>query len=71
MTYIRESTIELHMVVQVKAGGGTSYQRRSVPDRLMLLPYSSSAKRPVIHYTSTSCVSMNGCTRWTLRGTTG
>ncbi|MEM5442450.1 VRR-NUC domain-containing protein [Serratia marcescens] len=43
MTYIRESTIEQHLVKQVKAAGGTAYKftspgHRSVPDRLVLLP---------------------------------
>ncbi|AVE48201.1 PDDEXK family nuclease [Serratia marcescens] len=43
MTYTRESTIERHLVAQVKAAGGTAYKftspgRRSVPDRLVLLP---------------------------------
>ncbi|BEM41620.1 MAG: VRR-NUC domain-containing protein [Serratia nevei] len=43
MVYIRESTIERHLVAQVKAVGGTAYKftspgRRSVPDRLVLLP---------------------------------
>lgn len=43
MTYIRESTIERHLVKQVKAAGGTAYKftspgRRGVPDRLVLLP---------------------------------
>lgn len=43
MAYIRESTIERHLIKQVKAAGGTAYKfvspgRRSVPDRLVLLP---------------------------------
>ncbi|BEO04319.1 VRR-NUC domain-containing protein [Serratia marcescens] len=41
--YLRESPIERHQVAQVKAAGGTAYKftspgRRSVPDRLVLLP---------------------------------
>lgn len=43
MTYTRESSIERHLVAQVKAAGGTAYKftspgRRGVPDRLVLLP---------------------------------
>ncbi|AGQ28725.1 PDDEXK family nuclease [Serratia liquefaciens] len=43
MTYVRESTIERHLVAKVKAAGGTAYKftspgRRGVPDRLVLLP---------------------------------
>jgi Holliday junction resolvase len=43
MTYIRESSIERHLVAQVKAAGGiankfTSSGRRRLPDRLALLP---------------------------------
>ena len=43
MAYIRESLIESNLVKQVKAAGGTAYKftspgRRSVPDRLVLLP---------------------------------
>lgn len=43
MTYIRESTIENHLIKQVKAAGGTAYKfvspgRCGVPDRLVLLP---------------------------------
>ncbi|MGG2140857.1 VRR-NUC domain-containing protein [Candidatus Symbiopectobacterium sp.] len=43
MAYIRESTIEKHLVAEVKKAGGIAYKfvspgRRSVPDRLVLLP---------------------------------
>lgn len=43
MTYVRESTIERHLVAKVKAAGGTAYKfmspgRKAVPDRLVLLP---------------------------------
>lgn len=43
MAYIRESTIEKHLVAEVKKAGGMAYKfvspgRRSVPDRLVLLP---------------------------------
>lgn len=43
MAYIRESTIEKHLVSEVKKAGGMAYKfvspgRRSVPDRLVLLP---------------------------------
>jgi len=41
--YVRESTIEAHLVKQIKSLGGVAYkftspQRRSVPDRLCVLP---------------------------------
>ncbi|MDL4915489.1 MAG: VRR-NUC domain-containing protein [Enterobacterales bacterium endosymbiont of Blomia tropicalis] len=43
MAYIRESTIEKHLVAEVKKAGGIAYKflspgRRAVPDRLVLLP---------------------------------
>lgn len=43
MAYIRESTIEKHLVAEVKKVGGIAYKllspgRRAVPDRLVLLP---------------------------------
>ncbi|WP_291968672.1 VRR-NUC domain-containing protein [Candidatus Symbiopectobacterium sp.] len=43
MAYIRESTIEKHLVAEVKKAGGIAYKfvspgRRGVPDRLVLLP---------------------------------
>ncbi|EKN5157281.1 VRR-NUC domain-containing protein [Yersinia enterocolitica] len=43
MTYIREDSIEDHLVKEVKKAGGIAYKfispgRRSVPDRLVLLP---------------------------------
>ncbi|EHI8551180.1 VRR-NUC domain-containing protein [Salmonella enterica] len=43
MTYYRESLIEKHLVAEVKKAGGIAYKfvspgRRSVPDRLVLLP---------------------------------
>ncbi|EHE4123973.1 VRR-NUC domain-containing protein [Salmonella enterica subsp. enterica serovar Bareilly] len=43
MTYYRESLIEKHLVAEVKKAGGVAYKfispgRRSVPDRLVLLP---------------------------------
>jgi len=43
MSYTRESTIEKHLVAEVKKAGGMAYKfvspgRRSVPDRLVLLP---------------------------------
>lgn len=43
MAYIREDSIEDHLVKQVKKAGGIAYKfispgRRSVPDRLVLLP---------------------------------
>ncbi|MBK5145872.1 VRR-NUC domain-containing protein [Budviciaceae bacterium BWR-B9] len=43
MSYQRESTIENHLVKQVKAAGGIAYKfispgRRSVPDRIVILP---------------------------------
>ncbi|MGL9751795.1 MAG: VRR-NUC domain-containing protein [Symbiopectobacterium sp.] len=43
MVYIRESTIEKHLVAEVKKAGGMAYKfvspgRRSVPDRIVLLP---------------------------------
>ncbi|EHK3568807.1 VRR-NUC domain-containing protein [Escherichia coli] len=43
MAYQRESTIEKHLVAEVKKAGGQAYKfvspgRRAVPDRLVLLP---------------------------------
>lgn len=43
MAYIRESSIEKHLVAEVKKAGGIAYKfvspgRRAVPDRLVLLP---------------------------------
>ncbi|HAK7285373.1 TPA: VRR-NUC domain-containing protein [Salmonella enterica] len=43
MTYYRESLIEKYLVAEVKKAGGIAYKfvspgRRSVPDRLVLLP---------------------------------
>jgi len=43
MAYTRESTIEKHLVTEVKKAGGIAYKflspgRRAVPDRLVLLP---------------------------------
>ncbi|MBO1563538.1 PDDEXK family nuclease [Yersinia pseudotuberculosis] len=43
MAYIREDSIEDHLVKEVKKAGGIAYKfispgRRSVPDRLVLLP---------------------------------
>ncbi|MDA5524907.1 VRR-NUC domain-containing protein [Yersinia kristensenii] len=43
MAYIREDSIEDHLVKEVKKAGGMAYKfvspgRRSVPDRLVLLP---------------------------------
>lgn len=43
MTYYRESLIEKHLVAEVRKAGGIAYKfvspgRRSVPDRLVLLP---------------------------------
>lgn len=43
MAYIRESTIEKHLIAEVKKAGGIAYKflspgRRAVPDRLILLP---------------------------------
>lgn len=43
MAYIREDSIEAHLVKEVKKAGGIAYKfispgRRSVPDRLVLLP---------------------------------
>lgn len=43
MPYIREFTIEKYLVSEVKKAGGMAYKfispgRRSVPDRLVLLP---------------------------------
>lgn len=43
MAYIRENSIEDHLVKEVKKAGGIAYKfispgRRSVPDRLVLLP---------------------------------
>ncbi|CNG65095.1 VRR-NUC domain-containing protein [Yersinia intermedia] len=43
MAYIREDSIETHLVKAVKKAGGIAYKfispgRRSVPDRLVLLP---------------------------------
>ncbi|EAA3705462.1 VRR-NUC domain-containing protein [Salmonella enterica subsp. enterica serovar Newport] len=43
MTYERESLIEKHLVTEVKRAGGVAYKfvspgRRSVPDRIVLLP---------------------------------
>ncbi|MCX8958346.1 VRR-NUC domain-containing protein [Erwinia psidii] len=43
MAYIRESAIEKHLVAEVKKAGGIAYKfvspgRRSVPDRIVLLP---------------------------------
>jgi len=43
MAYQRESTIEKHLAAEVKKAGGIAYKfvspgRRSVPDRLVLLP---------------------------------
>ncbi|WP_447716857.1 VRR-NUC domain-containing protein [Pluralibacter gergoviae] len=43
MAYVRESSIEKHLAAAVKAAGGRAYKfvspgRRSVPDRIVLLP---------------------------------
>ncbi|ECG8599328.1 VRR-NUC domain-containing protein [Salmonella enterica subsp. salamae] len=43
MTYYRENLIEKHLVAEVKKAGGIAYKfvspgRRSVPDRIVLLP---------------------------------
>ncbi|MBG6240455.1 MAG: VRR-NUC domain-containing protein [Candidatus Symbiopectobacterium sp. Clec_Harlan] len=43
MAYIRESTIEKHLVAEVKKAGGIAYKfvspgRHAVPDRIVLLP---------------------------------
>ncbi|WP_179038264.1 PDDEXK family nuclease [Limnobaculum xujianqingii] len=43
MAYTRESTIEKNLVKQVKAAGGIAFKfvspgRRSVPDRIVILP---------------------------------
>ncbi|EKG9274037.1 VRR-NUC domain-containing protein [Salmonella enterica] len=43
MAYERESLIEKHLVTEVKKAGGIAYKflspgRRSVPDRIVLLP---------------------------------
>ncbi|EIE3885314.1 VRR-NUC domain-containing protein [Salmonella enterica] len=43
MTYERESLIEKHLIAEVKKAGGIAYKfvspgRRSVPDRIVLLP---------------------------------
>lgn len=43
MTYERESPVEKHLVAEVKKAGGVAYKfvspgRRSVPDRIVLLP---------------------------------
>ncbi|MBG6243514.1 MAG: VRR-NUC domain-containing protein [Candidatus Symbiopectobacterium sp. Dall1.0] len=43
MAYIRESTIEKHLIAEVKKAGGIAYKfvspgRRGVPDRLVVLP---------------------------------
>lgn len=43
MAYERESIIEKHLVAEVKKAGGRAYKflspgRRSVPDRIVLLP---------------------------------
>ncbi|MGS2677688.1 VRR-NUC domain-containing protein [Citrobacter freundii] len=43
MVYERESLIEKHLVAEVKKAGGRTYKfvspgRRSVPDRIVLLP---------------------------------
>lgn len=43
MVYERESNIEKHLAATVKAAGGVAYKfvspgRRSVPDRIVLLP---------------------------------
>lgn len=43
MTYERESLIEKHLVTEVKKAGGIAFKfvspgRRSVPDRIVLLP---------------------------------
>lgn len=43
MTYYRENLIEKHLVAEVKKAGGVAYKfvspgRRSVPDRIVLLP---------------------------------
>lgn len=43
MAYERENTIEKHLIAEVKKAGGVAYKfvspgRRSVPDRIVLLP---------------------------------
>lgn len=43
MAYERESIVEKHLVAEVKKAGGVAYKfvspgRRSVPDRIVLLP---------------------------------
>lgn len=47
MRRVRESDIEAHLVKRVKEAGGVAYkftspQRRSVPDRLVLMPGGSA-----------------------------
>ena len=55
MRPVRESDIEAHLVKRVKEAGGIAYkftspQRRSVPDRLVLMPggqaWFAECKRP-------------------------
>ncbi|ECS0227396.1 VRR-NUC domain-containing protein, partial [Salmonella enterica] len=43
MAWVRENLIEKHLVTEVKKAGGIAYKfvspgRRSVPDRIVLLP---------------------------------
>jgi len=54
----------------VKKAGGVAFKfvslgRRSVPDRIVLLPAAvsslSNAKHPANHHAPTSCASTNGC----------
>ncbi|STB57700.1 Uncharacterised protein [Citrobacter freundii] len=75
MAYERESLIEKHLVAEVKKAGGVAFKfvspgRRSVPDRIVLLPggrlVSLNAKPPANHHAPTSCASTNGFARWDL-----
>ncbi len=75
MAYERESLIEKHLVAEVKKAGGVAFKfvspgRRSVPDRIVLLPGGRivfvECKSPANHHDLTSCAHMNVCESWAL-----
>lgn len=75
MAYERESLIEKHLVAEVKKAGGVAFKfvspgRRSVPDRIVLLPGGRlvfvECKARANHHAPTNCASTNDCARWDL-----
>ncbi len=75
MAYERENLIEKHLVAEVKKAGGVAFKfvspgRRSVPDRIVLLPGGRiifvECKSPASHHGLTSCANTDGCARWAL-----